>query len=102
MAKIPVSLDHDFKVRLSLDYAHHSWNLHRNPKTAEIKPIADFFRGRCARLRALMQLPAQVGNVTIKMRDTYRRSILDVTGQFDDGNITVEQRKKIDLRSNEI
>lgn len=49
-----------------------------------------------------MQLPAQVGNVTIKLRDTYMRSIFDITGGLDAGNITVEQRKKIDLRSNEI
>ena len=64
MAKIRVAADHDFKVRVCLDYAHHSWNLHRNPKTAQIKPIADFFKGRCSRLRALMQLPAQVRDIS--------------------------------------
>jgi hypothetical protein len=102
MAKIRVAADHDFKVRACLDYAHHSWNLHRNPKTAQIKPIADFFKGRCARLRALMELPAQVGNVTNKLRDTYMRSLFDVTGGLDANNVTPEQNKKIDLRSNEI
>ena len=49
-----------------------------------------------------MQLPAQVGNVTIKLRDTYMRSIFDVTGGLDGNNVTPEQSKKIDLRSNEI
>jgi hypothetical protein len=100
--KIQVAANHDFRVRACLDYAHYSWKLHRNPKTEQIKPIADFFRGRCARLRALMQLPAQVGNVTIKLRDNYMRSIFDVTGGLDIGNVTPEQREKIDLRSNEI
>lgn len=101
-AKIQIPVGHNFKVRACLEYAHHSWNLHRNPKTAEIKPIADFFRGRCARLRALMQLPAQVGHATIKLRDTYMHSIFHVTGGLEDGNITEEQRKKIEMRSNEI
>ena len=100
--KIRVPADHDFKVRACLDYAHHSWNLHRNPKIAQIKPIADFFKGRCARLRGLMQLPAQVGNATIKLHETYMRSIFDVTGGLDTNNVTPEQGKKIDLRSNEI
>ena len=49
-----------------------------------------------------MQLPAQVGNVTIKLHDTYMRSIFDVTGGLDGNNVTPEQHKKIDLRSNEI
>jgi hypothetical protein len=100
-AKIQVNR-HDFKLRSCLDYAHHSWNLHRNPKTTELQPIADFFRGRCARLRALMQLPAQVGNVTIKMRDTYIRSVHEVTGGFSTDNLTAAQVAKIDIRSNEI
>ena len=99
--KIQVSR-HDFKLRSCLDYAHHSWNLHRNPKATELQPIADFFRGRCARLRSLMQLPAQVGNVTIKMRDIYIRSVFDVTGGFSTDNLTAAQVAKIDIRSNEI
>jgi hypothetical protein len=101
-AKIQVPHKHDFKLRACLDYSHHSWNLHRKPKTAELQPIADFFRGRCARLRSLMQLPAQVGNVTIKMRDTYVRSVFDVTGGFSTDNLTTAQVAKIDIRSNEI
>src|SRR4051812_20780513 len=101
-AKIQVPHKHDFKLRACLDYAHHSWNLHRNPKTAELQPIADFFKGRCARLRSLMQLPAQVGNVTIKMRDTYIRSVFEVTGAFSTDNLTPAQLQKIDVRSNEL
>jgi hypothetical protein len=101
-AKIQVPHNHDFKLRSCLDYAHHSWKLHRSPKTTELQPIADFFKGRCARLRSLMQLPAQVGNVTIKMRDTYVRSVFEVTGAFDTDNLTSEQVAKIDARSNEL
>lgn len=93
---------HDFKLLACLDYAHNSWNLHRKPKTEELKPIADFFRGRCSNLRGLMQMPAQVGNVTIKLRDTYLRSIFDATGSLDIENLTAEQMKKVDSRSNEI
>ncbi|MBC9883856.1 hypothetical protein G8O24_42035 [Bradyrhizobium sp. INPA01-394B] len=85
-----------------MDYAHHSWNIHRKPKTTELQPIADFFRGRCARLRSLMQLPAQVGNVTIKMRDTYVRSVFEVTGGFKTNNLAPAQAKEIDIRSKEI
>jgi hypothetical protein len=101
-AKIQVSHNLDFKLRSCLDYAHQSWKLHRNPKTTELQPIADFFKGRCARLRALMQLPAQVGNVTIKMRDTYIRSVFEVTGSFNTENLTTEQVGKINIRSNEL
>ncbi len=100
--KIQIPANYDFKVRACLDYAVHSWNLHRNPKTVQIKPIADFFRGRCARLRALMQLPAQVGIATIKLRDTYMRSIFDITGGLDNNKLTSEQIKRIEERSNEI
>ena len=100
-AKIQVR-NHDFKLRSCLDYAHHSWNLHRKPKTTELQPIADFFKGRCARLRSLMQLPAQVGNVTIKMRDTYMRSVLEVTGGFETDSLTAAQVKEIENRSNAI
>jgi hypothetical protein len=98
-AKIQVNR-HDFKLRSCLDYSHHSWNLHRKPKTTELQPIADFFRGRCARLRSLMQLPAQVGNVTIKMRDI--RSVFEITGGFSTDNLTAVQVEKINIRSNEI
>lgn len=100
--KIQIPAEFDFKVRACLDYTHHPWKLHRNPKTPEIEPIADFFRGRCARLRALMQLPAHVGNATIKLRDTYMRSIFDVTGRLDNNNLAPEQVEKIEVRSNEI
>jgi hypothetical protein len=100
-AKIQI-FNHDFKLRSCLDYAHRSWNLHRSPKTAELKPIADFFKGRCARLRALMQLPAQVGNVTIKMRDTYIRSVFEVTGGFETDKLTAAQVKEIEIRSKAI
>ena len=94
--------DHDFKLRSCLDYAHHSWKLHRTAKSKDIQQTADFFRGRCARLRSLMQLPAQVGNVSIKMRDTYIRSVFDVTGGFNTETLTPEQIEKIEIRSNEI
>jgi hypothetical protein len=92
----------DFKLRSALDYAHHTWDLHRNPKTAELQQIAEFFKGRCARLRALMQLPAQVGNVSLKMRDVYNRSVVEVTGSFNTDNLTTDQIEKIDARSNEL
>lgn len=100
-AKIQV-VNHDFKLRNCLDFAHHSWNLHRSPKTAQIEHIAEFFRGRCARLRALMQLPAQVGNATIKLRDTYLRSVFDITNGISTADLTAEQNEKIEIRSNEL
>jgi hypothetical protein len=100
--KIQVHRNYDFKLRACLDYSHLPWNLHRNPKTAELKPIADFFRGRCARLRSLMQLPAQIGSATIKLRDNYMRSMFDVTGGLDPNRIAPEDRDKIERRSNEL
>ena len=100
--KIQIPADYDFKVRVCVNYAHHPWNLHRNPKTAEIKQVAEFFAGRCARLRGLMQLPAQIGNATIKLRDTFTRSIFEVTGRLEAGELTAEQQKKIESRSNDL
>lgn len=36
------------------------------------------------------------------MRDVYNRSVAEVTGSFDADNLTADQAKKIEIRSNEI
>jgi hypothetical protein len=84
MARIPqrIQQTRDFKLIACLQYSHRNWSLYREPKTNEITAVARFFAGRCARLRGLMQLPATVGELTIRMQRAYDMAELELTGKL--------------------
>jgi hypothetical protein len=94
---------HDFKLRHCLTYASADWNLHRKPKTPTLKPVADFFTGRCARLRLLMCLPANIGDIAMQLQRAIDRAEFEVTGAVSkNDDASTELRAKIEARWREI
>jgi hypothetical protein len=99
---IPPFQPRERKLAACLHYAHHNWNLHRNPKSSDLAQVANFFRGRCARLRALMLMPATVGDLTIQMQRALNLAEFEITGKVDkDGNFG-PQADKVESRWHEL
>jgi len=88
----------DMKLQACLEYAHHNWNLHRKPKTSALIPVANFFVGRCVRLRSLMMMPATVGDLTIRIQRALDLAHLEIAGKLSDDGLDDKQLDNISRR----
>src|SRR5690349_14864584 len=71
----------DLKVRACIDFANANWTLPRSPKTPELVAVSDAMKGNTARIRLLMLMPAQIGDMAIRMQRLLDLAEFEITGK---------------------
>jgi hypothetical protein len=77
----------DLKLLACIEYAHNNWDTPK-VKTEELELILTVFRYNFSRVRLMMCMPSQVGELGMKIQKFLDLAKFEVTGSIDQGGIS--------------